>query len=99
VKKRLGPDLDPDRLGAGIVLTGGSSRLAGIEDLATRIFGVTARRGENPLNLADELRDPEFSTVLGLLFYGLNQASERLPGAQRRKHNVLTRFARLFATA
>jgi cell division protein FtsA len=89
---------EPVRCG-GVVLTGGTSRLAGIEDLATRVFGVTARRGENPPNLADELREPEFSTVLGLLFYGLNQASDRLPGVQRRRHNVLTRFAKLFATA
>ena len=41
----------------------------------------------------------QFLEGIGLLFYGLNQASERLPGAQRRKQNVLTRFARLFATA
>lgn len=99
VNKRLGPEFQPDRLGAGVVLTGGTSRLAGIEDLATRIFGVTARRGENPPNLAEELREPEFSTVLGLLFYGLNQATDRVPGAHRRRQNVLTRFAKLFATA
>jgi len=99
VRKRLGPEFQPERLGAGVVLTGGTSRLAGIEDLGTRTFGVTTRRGENPANIAEELRDPEFSTVLGLLFYGLNQATDRMPGASRQRNNVFTRFAKLFATA
>lgn len=98
VRKKLGAEFQPERLGAGVVLTGGTSRLSGIEDLGTRVFGVTTRRGENPSNLAEELRDPQFSTVLGLLFYGLNQATDRIPGAGHHKANVFKRVAKFFAT-
>ena len=82
------------------VLTGGTSKLMAVDEAATAVFGVTARRGELPTNLADELRDPQYSTVLGLLFYGLNQINERAPAAyQRRNGGLMERFTRMFANA
>jgi hypothetical protein len=44
--------------------------------------------------VADNLRDPSFSTVLGLLQYGLNARPE-VPQAQRRGPGLLRR---IFAT-
>jgi cell division protein FtsA len=68
VKRRLPPGA-LDRISAGVVLTGGSSRTDGIEELARQVFGVPAHRlvrheleGDPAL-----MTRPELSTVLGLL--------------------------------
>ena len=101
VKKKLGPAFVPEMLGAGVVVTGGTSKLMAIDEAATAVFGVAARRGELPTSLADELRDPQFSTVLGLLYYGLNQINENSPIAANRggRGGLMERFSRLFANA
>ncbi len=58
-------------LPAGIVLTGGTSNLAGITDVASSILGVPARIGkpENLLGKKERLESPEFSTSVGLLHW------------------------------
>jgi cell division protein FtsA len=93
VKKKLGPSFEGDRT-AGIVLTGGTAKLPGLTDAATKVFGIPAHLGESPAWVADNLRDPSFSTVLGLLQYGLN-AKPEVPQAQRRGPGL---FRRIFAT-
>jgi cell division protein FtsA len=60
-------------LGAGVVLTGGMSKLDGIRDLANAIFDGLPVRIAKPLNLSgldDALQDPRYSTVIGLVLYG-----------------------------
>jgi len=61
-----------EQIGAGIVLTGGMTKLPGIRDLAQAIFnGMTVRIGY-PKELGgifEDLKDPAYSTVLGLLLY------------------------------
>ena len=61
-----------EQIGAGIVLTGGLTKLKGIRELAQAIFhGMPVRIGL-PRELGgmyDELKDPAFSTVVGLLLY------------------------------
>lgn len=79
VRKKLGPSFSPDLVPAGVVLTGGAARLSGLDQAAAQVFGVPARLGEAPPWVADELRDPGFSTVLGLLHYGLSARAEREP--------------------
>ncbi len=63
---------DPDEMATGVILTGGSSRLGGIDELARRVFEVDARTVDGPLDVGRDLRRPEYSTVLGLLHYALN---------------------------
>ncbi|MEY3089935.1 MAG: hypothetical protein RL113_251 [Pseudomonadota bacterium] len=61
-----------EQIGAGIILTGGMTKLKGIRDLAQAIFsGMPVRIGyPNRINgLFEELKDPAFSTVIGLLLY------------------------------
>jgi cell division protein FtsA len=61
-----------EQIGAGIILTGGMTKLKGIRELAQAIFsGMPVRVGypENVNGLFDELKDPAFSTVVGLLLY------------------------------
>lgn len=73
--------LRPETLRAGVVVTGGTSRLPLIEEAAARVLGVPARVGEMPAWVREDLRDPAFATVLGLLHYGLQcrQAREARP--------------------
>jgi cell division protein FtsA len=60
------------RLGAGVVLTGGGSRLRGLTELVERLFGVPVRIGR-PRGLArlpEEFAHPEFTVAAGLAIYG-----------------------------
>ncbi|MGB9673033.1 MAG: cell division protein FtsA [Anaerolineales bacterium] len=60
-------------LPAGIVLTGGSSLLPGMRQLANRLFNVPVRIGkpEGLIGMADRLDSPAFSTSVGLLKWAL----------------------------
>ena len=71
ISKELEGLLDPDELKGGILLTGGGSLLPGVEQIAGKILGFSARRASFPSGIASELAQPENATVLGLLHYGL----------------------------
>jgi len=61
-----------EQIGAGIILTGGMTKLKGIRELAQSIFSGMPVRIANPREvegLFDELKDPAFATVIGLLLY------------------------------
>jgi cell division protein FtsA len=61
-----------EQIGAGIVLTGGLTKLKGIRELAQAIFhGMPVRIGL-PRELGgmyEDLKDPAYSTVVGLILY------------------------------
>ncbi|RAX58660.1 cell division protein FtsA [Helicobacter monodelphidis] len=62
-----------DHLGAGVVLTGGMVKLEGIRELASAIFTnmpVRIAKPHDVLGLFESLRDPSYSTVVGLILYG-----------------------------
>jgi cell division protein FtsA len=68
-----------NRLHYGIILTGGGSNLTGITDLFKKTIGLDCRKGNNAdfvANAKDEqLRKPEFATVIGLVrsgFYSID---------------------------
>ncbi|MDG1173085.1 MAG: cell division protein FtsA [Opitutales bacterium] len=85
IAKELGDFLNPEELGAGVVLTGGASRLPGIEQVASMVLGVPARKATFPSEIGKDLAQPENATVLGLLHYALED--NRLPGQPRSKEN------------
>jgi len=61
-----------EMIASGIVLTGGSSQLAGIETLAEEVFQRPVRIGV-PMGiggLADIVKGPRYATAAGLLLYG-----------------------------
>jgi len=61
-----------EQIGAGIILTGGMTKLKGIRELAQSIFPAMPIRISKPKEiegLFDELKDPAFATVVGLLLY------------------------------
>ena len=61
-----------DQIGAGVILTGGFAKMEGIRDLAIATFGSMPVRIAKPKEmdgLFDNLRDPEFSSAVGLIMY------------------------------
>lgn len=64
-----------DLLAAGVVLTGGTSLLEGISELAEKIFDMPARKGI-PIGvggLNDIVNSPAHAIGVGLIIYGHNQ--------------------------
>lgn len=98
VKRKLGSAFSPETCASGVVLTGGTAKLAGVTDAASKIFGVPAHLGEAPTWVNENLRDPGYHTALGLLYYGVNSHAERNAPA-RRSGGFLTGMKRLFANA
>lgn len=64
-------------LPAGVVLTGGTAKLPGAIDLAKNILALPAQTGfPVPLGgLVDKVDDPSFVTAVGLVLWGLDNAS------------------------
>lgn len=61
-----------EQIGAGVILTGGFSKLEGIKDLAMATFGSIPVRLAKPKvldGLSDNIREPEFSCAVGLVMY------------------------------
>jgi cell division protein FtsA len=60
-----------DYLGGGIVLTGGTSELRGVKQLAEEIFGMPVQlcRAKNVSGVTSAFENPQFSTAIGLVKY------------------------------
>nr|WP_299240278.1 cell division protein FtsA [uncultured Halomonas sp.] len=79
-----------DLVAAGVVLTGGTSRMEGVVELAEEIFHMPVRIAcpQNVRGLADVVRNPIYSTGVGLLLYGMREAKHgqtRAVAAQPRR--------------
>ena len=76
-------------LPAGMVLTGGTSALPGIRQLASETLGMPVRTSqpENLVGLVDQLKSPAYATSVGLLQWAAALAlSDTLPGRERSRH-------------
>jgi cell division protein FtsA len=84
-------------LNSGIVLTGGTALLEGLEDVAEEIFDLPVRRGD-PMGvggLIDRVGTPDYATAVGLLLYG--HSALRSPGMTKdRKKGLFAKFKDLF---
>lgn len=67
-------------LPAGVVLTGGSSPLPGMRDVAADVLHLPVRSAqpESVRGLVDQLRSPAFATAFGLLEWGKLQEEQSL---------------------
>ncbi len=73
-----------NKLGAGIVLTGGASTLYGTVELAQQVFAAPVRSGvpgEGLAGVADSVGRPKFATAAGLALYGADRYEETGDGA------------------
>ena len=71
-----------DVIAAGIVLTGGTSKMEGVVELAEEIFHMPVRLAspQGVSGLADVVNNPMYATGVGLLMYGLKQrTTDSLP--------------------
>ena len=82
---------------AGFVLAGGGARLHGLDELAEHSLQLPVRIGE-PKGLADlpeQLAQPEYATVIGLVLYGAKTRSS----APQRSGNLVSKLRAMFAGA
>lgn len=82
-------------LAAGVTLTGGASRLLQIDAVARDVFETDVRLGDNPPWASDNLRHPEYSTLLGLLHYAL-RSKEKEGVLKVKKSGILKKVAKIF---
>lgn len=83
------------RLPAGVVLTGGTALLRGIDELAQRLFQLPVKIGFPSARggLAAEVAHPMYATAVGLVLFGLEQR-RRQPKAPKR--SLLQRLKAFF---
>jgi len=86
---------------AGLVITGGSANLSGIEALGRDVLRLPVRVGvpTNMYGITDSLRDPAYATSVGLLLWGVkNEGAHtwRSVGFATRLRRLLFRMRKLF---
>ncbi len=66
-----------DSVNSGVVITGGSSELAGVPEIAEQIFNVPCRIGypEKVGGLIEVVNKPMYATAVGLVLYGAKSNS------------------------
>ena len=76
-------------LPAGLVLTGGTSALPGIRQLALKVFGLPVRTAqpEKLVGLVDQLKSPAYSTGIGLLHWAAALTEDDLAPARGHKQH------------
>jgi cell division protein FtsA len=69
-----------DLLASGVVITGGSTLLAGMPELAEEVLGLPVRRGmpRGIGGLVDVVKSPMYATGVGLVVYGARHTDRRL---------------------
>lgn len=87
-----------DMIPAGIVLTGGTSKMEGAVELAEEIFHMPVRLGspQNIAGLNDIVRNPIYSTGVGLLQYGMQEQKKQGGRASRTSPGFFARIKQWF---
>ena len=84
---------NPSKIGSGAILTGGTSRIKGLEESASQVLDLDCRMGSSTWDIAEDLDIPEYSTVLGLLSYAFTNYEEDLKKNKRKSIvNVIRSF-------
>jgi cell division protein FtsA len=83
-----------DLIAAGIVLTGGSSKMEGVIELAEEIFHMPVSLGtpKHVTGLKDIVRNPIYATGVGLLLYGKQREEEARGRGKGGSSGVVKRF-------
>lgn len=79
IKQQLEDSHYLGQINAGLVMTGGTSLLTNMVDLAEQIFDLPVRIGypRKVGGMGDLVAGPQFATGLGLVYYGLKNESQR----------------------
>ena len=88
--KRMGYEKS---LNSGIVLTGGTALLEGLEEVAEEIFDLPVRRGDPSGigGLAERVNTPDYAASVGLILFGYDQWKEKTLSKDR-KRSLWVRF-------
>ncbi len=88
--KRMGYEKS---LNSGIVLTGGTALLEGLEEVAEEIFDLPVRRGDPSGigGLAERVNTPDYAASVGLILFGYDQWKEKSLSKDR-KRNLWVKF-------
>ena len=83
---------------AGLVLTGGSANLSGIEALGRDVLRLPVRVGvpTDMSGITDVLRDPAYATSVGLLLWGLKHEGRQIWKSQGPLRRFISRIRSLF---
>ncbi len=84
-----------DRMGAGVVLTGGASSLQGMVEMGQQVFAAPVRIGypmEGLSGLADSVSRPRFATATGLCLHGADRFHETGEGVSTLSSGIITRI-------
>ncbi len=85
-----------DQIASGVVLTGGTSILEGMPELAEQIFNLPVRRGvpQDIGGLVDVVNSPVYATGVGLVVYGSKNLGIREFPTVQNDDNVFRRVTR-----
>jgi cell division protein FtsA len=85
-----------DAATAGVVVTGGTSILEGVPEVAERVFDLPVRRGVPEVGggLGEAVKSPIYATGVGLALYGLARQAAAVRGAATER-GLLGRVRRL----
>jgi cell division protein FtsA len=97
VQQRLRSTGSEDMIASGIVLTGGTALMEGMQDAAEKYLGMPVRRGtpKNIGGLMDVVNSPVYATGVGLVLYGAD--NYRPAPAGFRPAGVLKRIGKWFS--
>ena len=86
-----------DLIPAGIVLTGGTSKIEGAVELAEEIFHMPVRLGvpQSVQGLTDVVRNPIYSTGVGLLHYGQKAQQDGINKSVANKQQEVSLISRM----
>ncbi len=87
-----------DLVAAGIVLTGGTSKMEGVVELAEEIFHMPVRLGspQNISGLKDIVNNPIYATGVGLLHYAKKQIEDGVVTHRENSGDLLAKIKRWF---
>jgi len=87
-----------DQIAAGYVLTGGTAKMEGVVEFAEEVFQMPVRvaKPKESIGLKEYVDDSTYSTVVGLLHYGM-QASEQQSLESKRSEGIASITSRILA--
>jgi cell division protein FtsA len=93
VKERL-PEGSLKKVGTGVFLTGGTSLMRGMGELANEVFGLPVYRPEQPevSGVQAYFRDPQYSTAVGLIRYA--QIIEEEKNERKSKNGFINKLSK-----
>jgi cell division protein FtsA len=88
-------------IASGVVITGGTTILEHMPELAEEVLGLPVRRGlpKGVGGLVDVVRNPKFATGVGLVLYGMRNQDQPFMrrDEERGLDKVMSRMKRWFA--